>query len=85
MKLIIAGYEVELTAKGRYSDQASEEDTRYFLNQLSIWADEAAEKKCFPKPAGSAARTQHLAVSRNRHTNPLYSGCFCGTIKNNAF
>ncbi|MBQ1524746.1 MAG: hypothetical protein IIZ55_06395 [Firmicutes bacterium] len=43
MKLNIAGYEVELTARGRYSDQARDEDTRYFLNQLSIWADEAAE------------------------------------------
>ena len=51
MKIKVYGYELNITALNLIASHGEEEDTKYFLNRLSIWLRELSDTRKESSPA----------------------------------
>ena len=66
MKLMIGDYVVEIKAHDKYETRNNAEATKAFLNEVSIWASEAAKYE-------QTLQFDGLASSYNKSSDDIYN------------
>lgn len=76
MTITINGYEVNITAKYGSKDKANKHDTMAVLNQISIWASEAAARynQVGCNAISESAKNAHIEIYNQLENKGYYKG-----------